>query len=211
MNNKANLKIQLGAALLGVVATTALVAGITYAQNGNNFSDLKNNSRVKHNPGERQLCSQNFDKEAIQVSISNNDYEAWVEAQGGKCPFSDKINRDNFSQFVEMHNLKKVGDKEGAQRIAEELGLDNFRPKFRGHSGFRKGQSCMKNEDLIAAIDNNDYDAWIAAHGDDVDLEFLTEERFAKVVNFHQLVSDEEGKNMGKMMKEFGSCACRAK
>jgi len=69
----------------------------------------------------------------------------------------------------------------------------------------------MKNEDLIAAIDNNDYDAWIAAHGDDVDLEFLTEERFAKVVNFHQLVSDEEGKNMGKMMKEFGSCACRAK
>jgi hypothetical protein len=210
MKKKANLKIQLGAALLGVVATTVLVAGITYAQNDNNISDLKNNFRAK-DPGERQFHFQDLDKAAIQEAISSNNYDAWLEAQGDQCPFSDKINHDNFSQFVEMHNLKEAGDREGAQKIAEELGLDNFRPEFRGQSGLGKRKGCMKNQELIKAIDNNDYEAWVAAHDDKINLEFLTEERFAKVVEFRQLMSDEDGENVGKMMKEFSSCACSQK
>lgn len=268
MQNKNNLKVQLGAALLGVVATTALVAGVTYAQSGDgNFLGMRRhfqlntendngenahpargffqneavltaienndyNAWVKahnENVNPEELTEEKFNKlverynshdngehkgmmrggrmnEAVQAAIDNNDYDAWLEVQDNDCPFKDNITRDNFSRFVEMHKLMQAGDREGAAVIAGELGIDNFAHPEKGQGEFMRAgrKGGMMNEAIREAIDNNDYNAWVEAHGDNANSEELTQDRFNKMVEIHRLLEDGDEEGAQELMKEVG-------
>ncbi|PIR49204.1 hypothetical protein COU80_00445 [Candidatus Peregrinibacteria bacterium CG10_big_fil_rev_8_21_14_0_10_55_24] len=75
--------------------------------------------------------------QAAQEAIENGDYAAWksaMEESGRPAGMLDIITEENFDRFVEMHELMQSNDRDGAQAIAEELGL----PKGPAH-GFGRG------------------------------------------------------------------------
>lgn len=177
-----NTSLRLGAAILGVVVTTALIAGATYAFQGNwkggsgpmsaalesgNYVDLGENPKISEEEfnkllqvhglmqagdykgakalkqelglergprmgfgmkGIRSMHKGKFfnpeKREAIETALDNNDYNAWLEAVGEDCPMTEKINEDNFSRLVEVHNLRQQ-----AREIMEELGLNTVNPE----------------------------------------------------------------------------------
>ena len=61
---------------------------------------------------------------AVQAALEAGDYEAWQTATGELCRFGENITEENFDQFAEMHRLMQAGDVEGAQTIAEQLGIE---------------------------------------------------------------------------------------
>lgn len=58
-------------------------------------------------------------REAAMEAISENSFEKWQIAVGENHPFADKINADNFSTFVEIHN-----STEGMEEKLAELGIE---------------------------------------------------------------------------------------
>lgn len=56
---------------------------------------------------------------AVEAALSAGDYDAWVSAEGTSSPLVSKVNKDNFSQFVEAHNLM-----EQARTILSNIGVD---------------------------------------------------------------------------------------
>ncbi|MFH2020708.1 MAG: hypothetical protein ABIJ34_04800 [archaeon] len=78
--------------------------------------------------------------QAVQDTIEANDYDAWktaiADTPRGEEMLS-KINADNFSQFVAMHEARQSGDFETANSIADALGIS---PGFMGRGqGFGQG------------------------------------------------------------------------
>lgn len=93
----------------------------------------------------------NFDKgqnNAVRDAIENNDYSAWKEAVA-EMPNGEnilaKIDESNFSQLVKMHTLMQSGDRDAAEEIREELGLE--RPEMnKNHSQMMKGMRGQRNQ-----------------------------------------------------------------
>lgn len=69
--------------------------------------------------------------QAVMSAIENNDYGTWKELMGDR-KITEIITEDNFDQFVQMHQLMKTGDREGAQEIIQELGLSRQEFGLRG-------------------------------------------------------------------------------
>lgn len=87
-------------------------------------------------------------KAVIIEAIEAGDYSAWKEAIGDK-PITEQISEDDFGQFVEMHNLIKAGEREGAKAIADELGIKKKIPStpLRTFGGDKKGfRACPLNK-----------------------------------------------------------------
>ena len=82
--------------------------------------------------------------EQMEEILTNGDYEAFKELMAEK-PMLQNITEENFAKFIEMHNLKKAGDMEGAKAIAEELGLEGF-----GKKGMKRGMHKR-----ASFVDNN--------------------------------------------------------
>jgi len=119
------LKFILSVALLAL----AVVAGATaYAFDG---SKKGNNIHAPEQFAERQAQMGQMKTQMPQAdqAIKNNDYQAWA-ALMKDAPMAQKINADNFSQFVKMHQLM-----DEARAISEELGLEQGMPG----NGFRRG------------------------------------------------------------------------
>lgn len=55
---------------------------------------------------------------AIKTAITNNDYSAWVTAEGSSSPLVAKITAANFPQYVQAYNLRQQ-----ANQIMTSLGL----------------------------------------------------------------------------------------
>ena len=90
------------------------------------FQNLTEEERVeKKEKMEAKRAEHEVRREARQTALSNEDYNAWVEAVGEDAKILDKINQDNFSRLVEAHS--KMDE---AKEIFNELGIE------RGH-GFK--------------------------------------------------------------------------
>ena len=79
----------------------------------------------------------------IEKAFSSNDYDAWKkimeETNSGKRVLS-VVNKDNFSKFVQAHNLGEQGKTVEANKIREELGLGNGNKTGQGNGqGLRNG------------------------------------------------------------------------
>ena len=73
---------------------------------------------------------------AIKEAVADADYEAFLAAAEGTKVGELVDTEDEFELLVEAHELKEVGDKEGAKEIMEELVFEKPKGGFgRGHRG----------------------------------------------------------------------------
>jgi hypothetical protein len=102
------------------------------------------------------------DHEAIMLAIEAGDYATWKtlsDEKGGNRMSEAIENEEDFSRLVEAHRLMQSGDREGAEVIFKELGVDFGGPREgRGEGkGFMSGE---QNEAVETAIENSDYSTW---------------------------------------------------
>ncbi|MBU4332333.1 hypothetical protein KKD19_05825 [Patescibacteria group bacterium] len=148
-----NVKSRLGLAVLALIITTAVVAGISSAQDSE--SPLKFGrfgfGRKEINPDpekieqmqERQAQMQG-QQEQMQRIFENNDYTAWEALMQERLTamqervnvFAESINQETFDATVEIRALMQEGKYEEARALREELdieGLGEFGcPGFKG-------------------------------------------------------------------------------
>ncbi|MFA5211169.1 MAG: hypothetical protein WC414_01525 [Patescibacteria group bacterium] len=89
-----------------------------------------------------------FDREQIekvQEAIQNQDYDAWITAEGSDSKIAEKITKENFSRFIEMHELLKNKNFDEAKIIAEELGIDFGHKKPERLDGIKNNQHNFKD------------------------------------------------------------------
>lgn len=171
-------KILTGIIAGGVILTTA--TGVL-AFTGNN-SGGNGNSELA--PGQRIQVRQE-----IREALDAQDYETWsglvAETPRGE-EMLDIINENNFFSLVEAHSLMESGDHEGAQEILQELGLNGFFAQ--------NGQRMENREELMAAIENGDYETWrtlVEAHPNAKQmLEVVNEDNFYLFTEMHDLIQD---------------------
>lgn len=109
--------------ILGLSALgSAMLAGGAFAQNGDAGRYGTNYSSERH-----ALMTQAF---------ANKDYTAWKSLMGDKGA-TRSITQENFSRFVEMHDLRVSGKTDEAEKIRQELGLGNGQGRGDGHGGGR--------------------------------------------------------------------------
>jgi len=78
---------------------------------------------------------------AVREAVENEDYNAFISAVEGH-PLADIIDTvSEFEDFVEAHQLRASGDKEGAREILDELGV-----KLRGGHGGHKRYNTIKSK-----------------------------------------------------------------
>ncbi|MDD2807140.1 MAG: hypothetical protein PHW95_01285 [Patescibacteria group bacterium] len=123
--------MKLFAVMLSVLATTALVSGITLAATTNSKSgDLPP-------PLHRNLKN----------DIANNDYNAWsqemtrqvTDLRQRATDLESKINQATFDKLKQAHELMQSGDRTGAQQIFDELGIGGPRHGLMGFKGHFHG------------------------------------------------------------------------
>ncbi len=186
------------AATVGVIVTTAVVAGATYAYQGDG-----ENNKLK---GPRFNTEQH---EEMVGAIDNKDYATWKELMGDS-PITEKITEENFDKFVEARQLMVDGKYEEAKVLREELGLQNKEGFKKGWNGMHKGEEFNK-ENFTAvkeAIANNDYNAWKNAwqelKGDDIMAEKITAENFSKLAESHNLMQEGKFEEAKQIREELG-------
>lgn len=163
-----NNTVRLGAALLGVVVTTGLVAVSTNAFSGGGFF-------------KRGLSEKG---EAAKTAIESGDYDAFVEAVSDS-PIAEKINEETFAKLQEAHEQMEAGNYEEAKAIKEELGFNGF---GRGGMGHRmKGFDPERHEAVKTALDAEDFTAWQEAVGEDSKVYEIidTEAEFNRLLEAH--------------------------
>ena len=108
---------------LGVVAFSA-IAAITsaYAYQGNPTKVGPNYTPERH--------------EQVQKAFTNNNYTEWKNLMGDRG-ITQKINKDNFSRFAEMHRLELAGKTDEANAIRTELNLNQGDHQKGRHDGQR--------------------------------------------------------------------------
>ncbi|MBU0597290.1 hypothetical protein KJ641_01680 [Patescibacteria group bacterium] len=121
------------------LALFALIAGVVgiSAVGAVGPQDNENKEGRQFDPERKVQMEEN--RATMQEVLSSGDYNAFLELVGDK-PIAENITADNFARFVEMHELMQAGDKEGAQAIAEELGLPAKPVKFKKKRAFHLGQ-----------------------------------------------------------------------
>jgi len=181
--------------VLSILITTGLVAASTLAFQGN----------------ESQVNGPGVDPEkraSVLEALDNSDYQAWLIAVGEDSKVAELITEEKFPRLIEAHNLMQAGKEkfEAAREIREELGL---KPGFAQQRGFgHQGKGLMKNIDHQAikdALDNNDYNAFVAAVGDDCPFkDKITEENFSKMIEAHNLQKEGNIDQAKEIMEEIG-------
>ncbi len=142
-----------------------------------------------------------MNNEAMQTSITNRDYNAFVTAitneDGTVSEQFETITADNFNRFVDMHEAMQNKDFETAKAIADELGLKQ--PGMRGEGGGQGIQIHTPEErDAIrtAAI-AGDYQTWFNLVAKDgvlpERLQVINADNFARFSQMHQLMDDAKG------------------
>lgn len=100
------------------------------------------NSQVWAYRGDPAVQGENCTDErhsSMQQALETLDYQAWAELMQDRGRVASVITEENFNRFAEMHRLRLEGDTEGAQAIAQELGLGQHRGDGEGQ-GFGRGQ-----------------------------------------------------------------------
>jgi len=84
----------------------------------------------------------------MQAAISSRDYDAWKaerDAWGARGIAGQRITRENFGTFVQMHEAAREGRVEEAAALCRQLGLDRdpvWAGRGRGRcGGFGRGNA----------------------------------------------------------------------
>lgn len=131
-----------GTAIIALIITTAIVAGISSAHGFNDSSNFAGMNKGNHQFHARQ----NYSPErhiAMQEAFANKDYDAWKALMPEQAQVTTIINKDNFPRFVEMHDLMISGDYDDANAIRQELGLSGHQSR-----GMHRHADCPFMQDL---------------------------------------------------------------
>lgn len=102
-------KITLGLGALAVIGIAGLFASAVFAYQGDPTVKGPNYSTDRH--------------AAMEQAFENKDYNAWKGLMAGNGRVMQIINKDNFANFAEAHDLVEQGKTVEAQKIRQELGL----------------------------------------------------------------------------------------
>ncbi len=187
------------AATVGVFVTTAIVAGATYAYQGNGESFKA-----------RRPFNENY--QAIIKAVENNDYSTWkslVEEQSKKT--AGFISEENFNKIVAMHEAARAGNREMAKSISEELDMPvmmdfGFFGRHGMNKGFGKGKemTTQQHDAIREAVENNDYELWKSLIGDHFLAEKITADNFSKLVKSHNLMQEGKFDEARQIREEIG-------
>jgi hypothetical protein len=202
-------KTNLFAAIAGVLITTALVAGATYASQ-NNTGNFKNKAGF---PGNGQ---------AIEQALENKDYTAWKTAMEEVksnlsvqiTKLTEKINEETFNKLVKVKELVAAGKTDEAKTISDELGLKGIPGMNFGMGGYKgerggkgemRGMTDAQRTAIEKAIANKDYTAWKTAMGENNPMtQKITADNFAKFAEAHTLMQAGKFAEAQKIMQELG-------
>jgi anti-sigma28 factor (negative regulator of flagellin synthesis) len=130
--------------------------------------------------------------EEMKAAVESGDYNAFAEVAPEQL--LEVINADNFGRFIEMHN-----HLQSAQTIAEELGLPQGRMGAGMHKlgkGEMKGELMQNREEIRAAIEAGDYQAWYELQTQNNRnpkiLEYVNEGNFAKFAELHKAIQNRD-------------------
>lgn len=155
---------------------------------GTNADELKSPENIKG------TCFSEERHAQMEEVLASRDYQTFVNAisqdhRGGRI--LEFVTEETFPKFLEMHDLIEEGDIDGAEAIAEELGLPRG---MMGKRGFGNGEHNGKrgNEAVQTALDSSDYNAFVDAVSKDGRgskiLELLTEANFPRFIEMHKLM-----------------------
>lgn len=188
-------KIQISAALLGVLVTTAIIAGTTYASPGDGFLGM--------GKGENTQCYE--DNQPVREALDNNNYTEWLKAVGTDSKIAGIIDSSNFSRYVEAHTLMQEArvKTEEARAIFEELGVNIHSKGDRGQRSRVDNEAWQASRD---AIDAKDYTAWLEALGENNKISEIinTEEKFLKLAEAHELMKNGDFDGAKEIRNELG-------
>ncbi|HAT03190.1 MAG TPA: hypothetical protein DCS29_00220 [Candidatus Magasanikbacteria bacterium] len=134
--------------VLGSVAALAvLVVGALTVSAAQQESDINTDTSDRPMWGHMMRGEGGLNEEhraEMDSLLQVGNYDAWKAAmethatEMGKDtpPMLEQVTAENFDRFVEMHNLMKAGDRDGAKAIADELGLKEM--------GLGRGGKMMK-------------------------------------------------------------------
>lgn len=157
--------------------------------------------------GERNHGKMDEAHKAVIDAVQNDDYEAWKTAMANLNEDSKTLeaidNEDDFEKFVEAQKLLKDGDKDAADAIFKELGVE-FGPK----DGDRKMNGFMEEDGAVeTAIENSDYETWkglMEERGGKI-LDIIdTEEEFDKFAEAKKLQKDGDYDAAKTILDELG-------
>jgi len=191
--NKTNIL----AAAIGVIATTAIVAATSYAYQGG----LSTNNNTQN------MGRFNSNQQAIMDAVENKDYDTWKNLMEEKNNrMAQFITEDNFNKMVEMHEAMQTGDTEKADALREELDMPAIGMGMHGGrgEGFGKNFSLQNHEDIIKAIENNDYDTWKNLMGDNPITEKINADNFSRLVDSYNLMKDGKFDEAQTIRQELG-------
>jgi anti-sigma28 factor (negative regulator of flagellin synthesis) len=137
--------------------------------------------------------------EEVKAAIESGDYNAFAEVAPEHL--LEKINADNFGRFQEMHN-----HMEQARAIGEELGLE--RGPGMDKRAQMKGHMMENREEIKAAVENGDYNAWVELHegtefGSKI-LEHINEENFSRLGDLHEAIQNQDFETAKTIKAELG-------
>lgn len=92
----------------------------------------------------------------IEAAIEANDYNAWATLMGNKG-VAQKINKDNWPKFVQIHTLEEQGKTQEANVLRKELGLglgavSLFRAPAKSN---KSGSGCANGQCKNGSCTNN--------------------------------------------------------
>jgi len=188
------------AATVGVIVTTAIVAGSSYAYQGG-FDDKEfGNLRQR---GQEML-----------QTLENKDYTSWKKMMEEKqsrlmsevSALSGKINEETFNKLLEVNQLIKDGKYAEAQALEKEIGLPGMRLGM--SKGFKKGldeETALKQHAALRqAVESGDYETWKALMGDNPITQKITAENFSKLSEANKLMQAGKFAEAKKLREELG-------
>ena len=75
--------------------------------------------------------------EAVEEALENGDYDAFLKAVQDS-PMEEKVDSpEEFDLFIEAHELRESGDKEGAREVMKDLGFEGKMMGGKGHGMYK--------------------------------------------------------------------------
>jgi ribosomal protein L25 (general stress protein Ctc) len=137
--------------------------------------------------------------EQIKEAIETEDYDLFVELTEN-APFADQLSPEMFEIFIEIHEAHEAGDRDRVQELRNALGIEMpGRHEFRN----KKGHNTM-SEQVKEAIENEDYDAFIAAT-ENISMAYeIDEEEFNVLIQAHQLRAEGDREGARDLLEDAG-------
>ncbi len=126
--------------------------------------------------------------EAVEEAIESEDYESWVEAvsaiPGGE-DLIELIDEEEFATLLELHDAR-----DNVRDLSEELGFDELHPHTKPILEETPEDLSEEFDAVIAALDAEDYEAWVDAVIELPDGEeriaLVSEEDFSTLLELHE-------------------------